>query len=85
MRKAIASTALAGGLILAPLTAVAAPAYAAGPSAVVAASSQSNGDDNSGRWGLAGLAGLLGLFGYKKYKAYRATTRADEGPGSGRP
>ena len=84
MRRALATTALVGGLALTPLTA--APASAEAPTAVVLATGNStdgtdidepgaqDGDDDSGRWGLMGLLGLTGLFGYKKYKDHRAST-----------
>ena len=82
MRRALATTALVGGLALTPLTA--APASAEAPAAAVLATGAGtdidepgaqDGDDDSGRWGLMGLLGLTGLFGYKKYKDHRASQR----------
>ena len=92
MRKALATAALAGGLVLAPVAA-AGPAFAAAPA--LATTNQveeevngstdgtdvdepgaQDGDDDSGRWGLTGLLGMLGLFGYKKYRDHRASSGA---------
>ncbi|MCW2777973.1 MAG: hypothetical protein JWN17_1698 [Frankiales bacterium] len=82
MRRALATAALVGGVVLTPLAAP--PAQAAVPhtAPVLVTSSGTNvdepgnngSDDDSGRWGLAGLLGMLGLFGYKKYKDHRAAT-----------
>ena len=83
MRKALATVALAGGLVLAPVAT--APALAAAPvTAPVLANNiddtdkdefgNRDGDDDSGRYGLMGLLGLAGLFGYKKYKDHRAAS-----------
>ena len=86
MRRALATAALVGGVVLTPLAAV--PAQAAAPHAAPFTSTQGestdgtdvdepgaqDGDDDSGRWGLTGLLGLLGLFGYKTYEDHRAST-----------
>ena len=91
MRSALVSTALAAGLALGGAPLLAAPAWAASPasSRVVAATptpapavtpaTQSNGNDNTGRYGLIGLSGLLGLFGYKKYQDLRASRTSTRG------
>ena len=86
MRRALATAALVGGVVLTPLAA--GTAQAAPHAAPVLVSTQGNstdstdsdelgvaqdGDDDSGRWGLLGLLGLGGLFGYKKYKDHQAT------------
>ena len=85
MRKALATAALAGGLVLAPVAAGTALAEAPAPSVVLATGESTDGtdidepgaqdgDDDSGRWGLLGLLGLTGLFGYKKYKDHKAAS-----------
>ena len=83
MRRALATTALAAGVVLgvAPL---AAPALA--DTVVVASETDSDepaaedGNDDTGKYGLIGLSGLFGLFGYKKYKEHRAARQQTTGP-----
>ncbi len=89
MRTALATAAAAGVLALAPLTAVPAHAAPVGTAVGVHATTQNgtdvdeplakDGNDDTGKYGLAGLAGLLGLFGYKKYRDHRAGTTAAAG------
>lgn len=88
MRRALATTALAAGVVLGgPLLAAAALADGADSTAVVASSVdvdeplERDQDDDTGKYGVVGLTGLLGLFGYKKYKEHRATrTTGTTGP-----
>ncbi len=81
MRRALAAVGIVGAVAFTPLAATpafAAPAYT---DVVVAQSADtdgdelgnSDGDDDTGRYGLMGLLGLLGLFGYKKYKEHQAS------------
>ena len=87
MRRALATTALVGGLALTPLAA-AAPAFAAAPTAVVLATTDKIGEQVNGSTdgtdidepgaqdgdddsGRWGLMGLLGLGGLFGYKKYK--------------
>ncbi len=83
MRRALATAALVGGVVLTPAV-VAGSAHAApvltntqGESVDSVDKDElgaaQDGDDDSGRWGLAGLLGLTGLFGYKKYRDHQAS------------
>jgi hypothetical protein len=91
MRRALATAALVGGVVLTPLVATPAQAVAPHAAPVLATGSGTNidepgdngSDDDSGRWGLAGLLGLTGLFGYKKYKDSRASSGSQGRPVGG--
>lgn len=94
MRRALAATTLAAGLVLGGAGA-SSTAWAAAPAAryVTAdraaalpvtqtpapATTNKNNDSHPGRWGFAGLTGLLGLFGYRKYKDLRAARSTPTG------
>ena len=80
LRHALAGVAIAGTMGLSGLTLGLAPAQAA-PVHLSATSTtaptdgdpvEGDGNNDSGKWG---LAGLTGLFGYKKYRDLRATPR----------
>ena len=84
MRRALTTVALAGAVALVPLstTAAFADTSASGVAVLSAPTDQdepleTDGDDDTGKYGLIGLTGLLGLFGYKKYK----DSRHDAGTG----
>jgi len=80
MRKALATAGLLGAMSFSVLGASTAATAAAPVQVVVAADVdgdpvEADGDDDSGKWGLAGLTGLVGLFGYKKYREHRTHNR----------
>jgi hypothetical protein len=89
MRRALATTALAAGLALggAPLLAPAALAAPLPPETGTTQEAETDrdepaaqdGNDDTGKWGLAGLTGLFGLFGYRKYRDVRAARAAQSG------
>jgi len=91
MPRALATAGLFGALSLTGLALSAVPAQAA--SHVLSASSTptpvdgdpvaQDGNNDSGKWGLAGLTGMVGLFGYKKYRDHRTATRDDLRPQGG--
>ena len=81
MRRALAAAGVLGAVALSPVATQAAWAESApAPQTAVLAIDdeplQSDGDDDSGKYGYAGLTGLVGLFGYKKIKEHRATRSA---------
>lgn len=90
--RAVATAGLAGVLAVTGLSLSAASAQAFSP--VRAATTtptpvdgdpvEGDGNNDSGKWGLAGLTGMVGLFGYKKYRDSRATHVGDRAPGSTR-
>lgn len=93
MPRALATAGLAGALAVTGLSLSAAPAQASSP--VHAATTtpttpvdgdpvEGDGNNDSGKWGLAGLTGMLGLFGYKKYRDSRAAYAGDRTSGSTR-
>lgn len=93
MPRVLATAGLAGALAVTGLTLGSAPAQAASP--VHAATTtptapvdgdpvEGDGNNDSGKWGLAGLTGMVGLFGYKKYRDSRSTHVGDRAAGSTR-
>lgn len=82
--KTVATAWLLGTIALTGVTMSAAPAQAATsvraatttPAPIDGDPVAQDGNDDSGKWGLAGLTGLVGLFGYKKYRDQRATPNA---------
>lgn len=84
MRKALATAGLLGALSLGVFGM--GSASAATPSQAAAVSTQdgdpveTDGNNDSGKWGLAGLTGLVGLFGYKKYRELQSRNRDIGGP-----
>ncbi len=86
MRKALATAGLLGAMSFS-VFGVSTAATAAAPQHVIAADVdgdpvEADGDDDSGKWGLAGLTGLFGLFGYKKYREHRTHSRNTTGTGT---
>ena len=70
-----ASIALATGPVTAVPTASSSHAYSS--TAILAVDgdpAESDGNDDTGKWGLAGLLGLFGLFGYRKYRDARTSS-----------
>ena len=93
MRKALAATSLVIVAVCGPFGVQAASAApVTGPATSVVAIDDeplsTDGEDDTGKYGLIGLSGLLGLFGYKKYREHRATRSGPPtggvGDGSGR-
>ena len=87
IRKALATAGLLGGLSLGVLgMGSTASAATPAPAAVIAAQDgdpvEGDGNNDSGKWGLAGLTGLVGLFGYKKYREIQTRNRDVGGPDS---
>lgn len=77
-KAAVALAALGASVVLAtgPVAAVpmASPTQAYSSTAILAVDgdpAESDGNDDTGKWGLAGLLGLFGLFGYRKYRDSR--------------
>ena len=67
-----ASVVLATGPVVAAPTASSTQTYAS--TAILAVDgdpAESDGNDDTGKWGLTGLLGLFGLFGYRKYRDTR--------------
>lgn len=94
MPKTLATAGIAGALAFTGLTIGTAPAQASvtvqaattTPTPADADPVEQDGNDDSGKWGLAGLTGLVGLFGYKKYRDHRTSTHTgDRAAGSTRP
>ena len=92
MRRALATAAVAGALVLVPLTATAATAeqsVAGGPvlsqtGPDVDEPALQDGNDDTGKYGLIGLSGMLGLFGYKNFREHQAARTSDSTDGTSR-
>lgn len=92
MRRALATAGLFSVVTLGSLGMATAPALAEGPQSmatgIVLADAdpvEADGNDDTGKWGLAGLTGLVGLFGYKKYRDHRTANRNAGPAGTARP